>query len=85
MVSTPCGRGSRPPSYLKALDDDVEAHPAQIKLLDLTILQRVQDLVRGVEIDLEATLLVGTSEMVGTRRSQYSEDVLVAMTDLPSG
>ncbi|MFJ3466657.1 type II toxin-antitoxin system PrlF family antitoxin [Pseudomonas sp. NPDC090201] len=41
---------------LKALDDDIEAHPDQIKPLDPTIALRVQNLVREVEIDLEAPL-----------------------------
>jgi hypothetical protein len=50
------------PASLKALGDDIEAHPDQLKPLDLTILQRVQDLVRGVELDLEAPLHVEHEE-----------------------
>lgn len=44
------------PGSLKALDDDIEANPDQIKLLAPSIVQRAQDLVRGIEIDLEAPL-----------------------------
>lgn len=44
------------PGSLKALDDDIEAHPDQTKPLDPAIVERVRDLVCGVEIDLEAPL-----------------------------
>lgn len=44
------------PGSLKALDDDIEAHPDQVRPLGPTVVNRVQDLVRGVEIDLEAPL-----------------------------
>lgn len=44
------------PGSLKALDDDIEGHPDQTKPLDPAIVQRALDLVRGVEIDLEAPL-----------------------------
>lgn len=44
------------PGSLKALDDDIEANPDELKPLAPTTIQRAQDLVRGIEIDLEAPL-----------------------------
>lgn len=41
---------------LKALDDDIKAHPDQLTPLEPAVVQRARDLVRGVEVDLEAPL-----------------------------
>jgi antitoxin PrlF len=42
--------------FLSFLVKDMEKHPARIRALDAGLASRVQKLVRGVEIDLDAPL-----------------------------
>jgi hypothetical protein len=41
---------------LKALSDDIEAHPHLLKPLDPAWVQSIRELTRGVDIDLDARL-----------------------------
>lgn len=41
---------------LKALDDDIEAHPDRLRPISSEMLQRIGELTRNVDIDLDAPL-----------------------------
>ncbi len=42
--------------FLQFLAHEIEAHPDRVQAIDVNWLQRVQSLVRGVEVDLDASL-----------------------------
>jgi antitoxin PrlF len=44
------------PGSLKSILEDIAAHPERVTPLDAALAQRVLDLVKGVEIDLDAPL-----------------------------
>lgn len=42
--------------FLNLLDRDIAAHPERLRRVPSTLLKRGQELVRGIEIDLDAPL-----------------------------
>ena len=59
MITRAAGAEANDPAlgaFLHFLANDIEAHPQRVKSVDAKLIKRIQSLVRGVTVDLDAPL-----------------------------
>ena len=52
----PCEEDPALAPFLALLEQDIASHPARLQSIDTDLVQRLQDLVGGIEVDLEEAL-----------------------------